>query len=29
MTNVPVGQVTKVWFDNIVVARQYVGPLGK
>jgi hypothetical protein len=29
MTNVPVGQVSKVWFDNIVVARQYVGPLGK
>jgi hypothetical protein len=27
ITNAPVGQVSKVWFDNIVVARQYVGPI--
>lgn len=29
VTSSPVGQVSKVWFDNIVVAREYVGPLGK
>jgi hypothetical protein len=28
VTNVPAGQVNKVWFDNIVVARRYIGPIG-
>lgn len=27
ITKAPRGHVSKVWFDNIVVARQYVGPI--
>ncbi len=27
ITNAPDGQVTKVWFDNIVVAKEYIGPI--
>ncbi len=23
------GHVSKVWFDNIVAAKEYIGPLGK
>ena len=26
---VPAGHVSKVWFDNIVAATEYIGPLGK
>lgn len=29
MTDVPDGHVSKVWFDNIVVATDYIGPLSK
>ena len=27
ITKAPQGHVSKVWFDNIVVAREYIGPL--
>ena len=27
ITTAPRGHTTKVWFDNIVVARQYIGPM--
>ena len=27
ITDAPVGHVSKVWFDDVVVARQYIGPL--
>ncbi len=27
MPNVPSGHVSKVWFDNIVVAKKYIGPI--
>jgi hypothetical protein len=27
ITTAPRGHITKVWFDNIVIAREYVGPL--
>ena len=27
ITDAPAGHVSKVWFDNIVVAREYIGPL--
>jgi hypothetical protein len=27
ITKAPAGHVTKVWFDDIVVAREYVGPI--
>ena len=27
MTKAPVGHVSKVWFDNIVVATKYIGPI--
>src|SRR5262245_38257739 len=26
ITRAPIGHASKVWFDNIVVARQYIGP---
>jgi hypothetical protein len=29
MTDVPDGHVSKVWFDNIVVATDYIGPIHK
>ncbi len=29
MTDVPAGQVSKVWFDHVVVATDYVGPIRK
>jgi hypothetical protein len=29
ITKSPAGHVSKVWFDNIVVATSYVGPIGK
>jgi hypothetical protein len=29
ITGAAEGQVSKVWFDNIVAARQYIGPLKK
>ena len=29
ITSAPAGQVTRVWFDNVVVARQYIGPMGR
>jgi len=29
MTDVPDGHVSKVWFDHIVVATDYIGPLRK
>jgi hypothetical protein len=29
MTDVPEGHVSKVWFDNIVVATDYIGPIRK
>ena len=29
MTKVPAGHVSKVWFDNIVVARKYIGPISR
>ena len=29
LTKAPAGHVSKVWFDNIVVATDYVGPLKK
>ena len=28
LTRAPKGHVSKVWFDNIVVAKEYIGPLG-
>lgn len=27
ITDAPAGKVSRVWFDNIVVAREYVGPI--
>ena len=27
ITKAPPGHISKVWFDNIVVAKQYIGPL--
>lgn len=27
MTRAPKGHVSKVWFDNIVIAKEYIGPL--
>jgi len=27
ITKAPNDQVRKVWFDNIVVAREYIGPI--
>jgi hypothetical protein len=27
ITDAPLGHVSKVWFDNIVVARAYIGPI--
>jgi len=27
ITKAPPGHVSKVWFDNIVVARDYIGPI--
>jgi hypothetical protein len=27
ITKAPKGHVSKVWFDNIVVAREYIGPI--
>ncbi len=27
ITKAPAGHVSKVWFDNIVVARKYIGPI--
>src|SRR5439155_10435464 len=29
ITDVPAGHVSKVWFDHVVVARRYIGPLGR
>lgn len=29
ITKAPEGKVSKVWFDDIVVAQQYIGPMGK
>ena len=29
MTKVPKGHVSKVWFDQIVVAKRYIGPIQK
>lgn len=29
ITQAPQGQVSKVWFDDIVVAREYIGPLAR
>ncbi len=29
MTNVPQGHVSQVWFDQIVVATEYIGPLAQ
>lgn len=29
MTDVPAGHVSKVWFDHIVVATDYIGPIRK
>ena len=29
MTDVPTGHVSKVWFDHIVVATDYIGPIRK
>jgi hypothetical protein len=28
ITDAPAGHISKVWFDHIVVARQYIGPIG-
>ncbi|MCB0190155.1 MAG: hypothetical protein KDE31_38045, partial [Caldilineaceae bacterium] len=27
ITKAPEGHVSKIWFDNIVVAQEYIGPL--
>ncbi len=27
MTRAPEGHVSKVWFDNIVIAKEYIGPI--
>jgi hypothetical protein len=27
ITDAPAGHVSKVWFDNVVVAREYIGPI--
>jgi hypothetical protein len=27
ITRAPQGHVSKVWFDNIVIAREYIGPI--
>lgn len=29
ITRAPKGRVSKVWFDHIVVARRYIGPLAR
>ena len=29
ITKAPQGHVSKVWFDNIVVAKEYIGPRGR
>lgn len=29
VTKAPPGHVSKIWFDQIVVAKQYIGPLGQ
>jgi hypothetical protein len=28
ITEAPEGKVSRVWFDNVVVAREYIGPMG-
>jgi hypothetical protein len=28
ITDAPAGHVSQVWFDNVVVARSYIGPMG-
>jgi hypothetical protein len=27
ITKAPAGHVSRVWFDNIVIAREYIGPI--
>ncbi|MFQ6099138.1 MAG: hypothetical protein ACE5O2_15510, partial [Armatimonadota bacterium] len=27
ITGAPAGHISKVWFDNIVIARDYIGPI--
>jgi hypothetical protein len=29
ITDAPAGHVSKVWFDDIVVAREYIGPISR
>ena len=29
ITDAPAGHVSKVWFDQIVAARRYIGPIRK
>ena len=28
ITKAPPGHISRVWFDNIVAAREYIGPMG-